>query len=161
MLRDALLAADRSGAVTVVGKNRRALKLSVSSTSTTIIPKSHHRRRHNPPIPSTLIPTHPNPTQPISTLINTQGTSPAERLPPPPLLTSFSPTPPFPLSLKECGGPLDDDLEGYLQITDNVLDMVSDVARRVEGNRDLEQAEALLNRLKRRSLYQFVGPYLL
>ena len=52
---------------------------------------------------------------------------------------------------------MDEDLEGYLQITDNVLDMVSDVARRVEGNHDLEQAEALLNRLKRRSLYQFVG----
>ena len=52
MLRDALLAADRSGAVTVIGKNRRPLKFSVSSSHATIeshiIPQSHHRGHRNP-----------------------------------------------------------------------------------------------------------------
>ena len=61
------------------------------------------------------------------------------------------------LRLSQCGLDLDEDAEGYLQLTDSIVDKLEDAAKRSVEDPHLMTAAALLGRLERRQLYQFVG----
>ena len=85
-----------------------------------------------------------------------------------------------PLRLSECGSAADERLEGYLQLTDGVLDLVRFEAKRVEAAAEaateaaaeaaavaaaeadsLIAAHAILRELDERELYRFVGSVVL
>ena len=69
------------------------------------------------------------------------------------------------LRLSECGGAKDDDLVGFLQLNDGILQLVDFEATRARymGVQDerLQAASKLLARLRQRQLYRFVGSVVL